>query len=120
MSLRKFYIGTVGPFLYDDSGVYADGSPVVAFRLLDDADNTVFKIVGPPSADEDAVRMVDSYIHWVSPPISETSSGVSHDFAEDGNHLYIYSSVTSKWMKFAKVPWGLSGQLMGLGLFTYP
>ena len=119
MALKKLYIGSVGPLLYDDLDKYEDGENNVALRLADEFGNTLFQVIGSPVGDEDGVRKVDLQGNWVTVPIKETSPGNLHDMAEDGYYLYLYSSL-GKWVRFKAYSWNVYiGQLIGLGLLTY-
>lgn len=59
MAKQQFYVGSVGPLLYDDTETYPDAEPRVAFRgpqiLLDDA----------PTEDAHVMRKEDTEIYVI-------------------------------------------------------
>jgi hypothetical protein len=53
MATQDYYVGSVGPLLYDDTDVYPDSVPMKAFR------GPQLHIDNPPTLDNEVVRLVD-------------------------------------------------------------
>lgn len=54
MAQRKYWVGSTGPFLYDDTGQYADAVTYRGFRT-----SGTVKVESVPVDDEDVTRLVD-------------------------------------------------------------
>jgi len=61
---------------------------------------------------------------WGPAPAEPTDNGTEHEMALDDDHLYIYNIDIQLWKRVSLSTWsapttGTTGQLIGIGLFTY-
>lgn len=106
MALREFYLGSLGPFRFDDTDTYADGVLHTPLRVIGATLGNILSYGADGRlADSDTITATHYYLSDLNTaPASADATGTKGDIRITADYIYVCVA-TNTWKRAALLTW---------------